>query len=292
VGKPPVDAVIAGAQKSGTTSLLRYMSQHPQIVGQGPVETSFFFDEQEWHAGWEKAHDRYFYDQRDGRLLAKTAMLYARRICVQRLADHNPDCRIVLILRDPVERAFSSFRMEREKDWIDQPFDHVLDVLADRSDTWNRLFIQFGEYAPALRQLHEFFAPDQVKVLLYEEFVQDPVSACRETFGFLCVDDGFAPQTAVAHNVGREASSRTVVKTVNWLRRGDNPVKRVAKRTLPPRTFNRVGAAMLEATKGDVVQEQMDEHVQRELARYYAQGNRELATLLGRDLSHWTHPDD
>lgn len=285
---PPVSIAIAGAQKSGTTSLLRYLEQHPQLSGQGPLEISFFFNEDEWNQGWEQCYPKYFYDATTDQLVAKSAMLYARRICVERLAEHNPGCSVVLILRDPVERAWSSYRMEREKSWIEDPFEHLLTVLEDREDIWNRLFIQFGEYAPAIRQLYRFFPPDQLKVLLYDDFVSRPLEACREVFRFVGVDDSYVPETGVAHNVHREVSSWAAAAVVGWLRRPQNPVRRLAKQTLPPRVFNRLGSSAVEAIRGEAVEEQMPGRVRVELGRYYRELNHELESLLSRDLSHWS----
>jgi len=284
---PPITAAIAGAQKSGTTSLLRYLAQHPQLSGQAPVEIGYFYDQAEWAAGWDRAYARYFYAADTDLLIAKSAMLYARRICVERLASHNPACTVILILRDPVERAFSSYRMERNNDWIDQPFDHILDVLDDRSHRWNKLFIQFGEYAAALRQLYEFFPPEHVIVLIYEEFTSRPVDGCRQVFRQLGVDPAFAPHTAIAHNVHREPSSPAVAATVRWLRRRDNHLKLLAKRALPPRAFDRIGTRITDAARGDRREEQMSARVREGLGRYYAAHNGELESLLGRDLSHW-----
>jgi hypothetical protein len=284
----PIAAVIAGAQKSGTTSLLRYMAQHPQLSGQTTVEIGYFFTEDEWAGGWQKAYARYFYDARTDLLLAKSAMLYARPICIERLASHNPECAVILVLRDPVERAFSSYRMERNGSWIDEPFDHILTVLDDRDHPWNRLFIQFGEYAPAIRRIAQSFPQSRVKVFIYEEFIADPARACGEAFRFLGVDDAFVPETATAHNVHRKVSSRGAAAVVRWLRRPENPVKRVAKRSLPPRVFDRVGAGALQAIRGRPLEEPIPPDVRDGLARYYLGLNRELESLLGRDLSHWT----
>lgn len=285
---PLLSVAIAGAQKSGTTSLLRYMSEHPQLSGQGPVEFGYLFTEDEWSDGWERAYARYFYGARTERLVAKSAMLYARRLCVERLAEHNPRCLIVLILRDPVERAFSSYRMERNKTWIDRPFDEITTLLDNRDHAWNRLFIQFGEYAPALRQLYEFFPREQVKVLVYEEFSRDPAWACRDIFEFVGVDTTFAPQTAVAHNVHREVASPTAAAVVRWLQRPGNPVKRAAKQALPPAAFDRLGAQVQDLIRRDGEHEEMPAQTRDALAGYYVRLNRDLESLLGRDLSAWT----
>ena len=284
-----IAVAIAGAQKAGTTSLLRYMSQHPQLSGHIPVECAYFADEVEWRNGWEMAYVRYFYGATTELLLAKSASLYTESVFIERLASHNPDCTVVLILRDPVERAFSAYRMEVNEGWIDQPFDHVLTVLEDETHLWNRLFIEFGNYPAALRRIYEFFPASQVKVLIYEEFIGNAVEACRDVFRRVGVDDSFSPDTTVAHNVHRELASQAAGSALAWLRRSDNPLKQLAKRALPPQAFDRIGQALIEANQGaQKDHDDMTVEIRNALGQFYRSKNRELERLLDVDLSHWS----
>jgi hypothetical protein len=282
-----VSVAIVGAQKSGTTSLLRYISQHPQLTGHGPIECAYFADDGEWARGWEAAHARYFYGAQGDRLVAKSATLYAKPVGLERLATHNPHCDVILILRDPVERAFSSYRMERNTGWIDRPFDHVLDVLDTPGDAWHRLFIEYGEYAPAVRRIHQLFDPRRLQVLLYEEFVADPRGTCRQVFERLGVEPDFTPDTTVAHNAHQAVSSKAMASALVWLRRPNNPAKRMVKRLLPPQAFDTLGERVLDVNRAGSQQEEMSTEVRLGLEAHYRSLNLELETLLGRDLSCW-----
>lgn len=287
---PRIEVAIAGAQKSGTTSLLRYLAEHPQLSGQATTEIGYLVEDVEWDAGWEKAYARYFYAAATPMLLAKYAALYTDRKYIERLASHNPDCRILLVLRDPVERAFSAYRMERSASGLDRPFEDLLAVLDEQEDSsgWRRLFIGFGEYAPALRQIHDLFPKDQAKVLIYEDFVRDPSDACHQVFEFLGVDSSFEPRTTVVHNPHREPPSRAAATLIRWLRRQDNPVKRLAKQTLPPAVFDRIGGTIQGIGQRESPAEEMPVEVRERLGDYYRPLNLELAQMLGRDLSHWS----
>ncbi len=265
------------------------MSQHPQLSGHVPVECGYFADDEEWRKGWDAAYDRYFYTATADLLVGKCATLYTETKFIERLASHNPDCSIALILRDPVERAFSAYRMEQNERWIDRPFEDVLNLLDDQSHLWNRLFIQFGNYAAGLRRIHEFFPPSQVTVFTYEQFIRDPVQACRDMVQQIGIDATFSPDTTEAHNVHRQLASEWVGSTLAWLRRPDNRLKRVAKRALPPATFDHIARALLEANQGaSKPDERMPEHVEAALGEFYRDWNQELERLIGIDLSHWT----
>ena len=284
-----ITIAIAGAQKAGTTSLLRYVSQHPQLSGHVTTECGYFADDAEWQAGWARAYARYFYGATTDLLVAKCATLYTDSVFIERLASHNPNCMVILILRDPVERAFSAYRMEVNEGWIAQPFDDVLTVLDDKSHLWNRLFIEFGDYPAGIRRIYQFFPASRVKVFIYEDFIGNPAEACRAIFKCVGVDDSFSPDTIVAHNVHRELASQAAGSALAWLRKPDNALKRLAKRALPPQTFDRIGQTLLEANLGPQKDDgDMPVDIRNALGQFYLSKNRELECLLDIDLSHWS----
>lgn len=286
---PRIAVAIAGAQKAGTTSLLRYLSQHPQLSGHVPVECAYFADEAEWRSGWETVYNRYFYGAESDMLVAKSASLYTESVFIERLATHNADCTVIMILRDPVERAFSAYNMEVNEGWISHPFERILTVLDDESDLWNRLFLQFGNYPAALRRIYDFFPASRVRVFIYEDFIANAVEACQAVFRVVGVDDSFRPDTTVAHNVRRELSSQAVGSAMAWLRQADNPVKRLAKRTLRPELFDRMSQRLMDVNqRARNGHEEMAVEVRTALDRFYRSSNLELERLLDVDLSHWS----
>jgi hypothetical protein len=286
--RPRIAIAIAGAQKAGTTSLLRYLSQHPQLSGHIPDEYAYFADEDEWRKGWDAAYERYYYGATTDLLVAKSARLYANSLDIERLAAHNPACTIALVLRDPVDRAFSAYRMGINRGWLSGPFEEIVNALDDKTHDWNRLLIEYGNYSAALRRIYEHFPPSQVKVFIYEQFIMDPTQPCRDIFTSLGIDASFCPNTAVAHNVQREPISHAAGSALNWLRRYHNPVKRMAKRALPTQAFDRIAHTLVQANQGAPIADQrMPEDVRSALARFYHSSNRELERQLGVHLSHW-----
>ena len=281
--------MIAGAQKAGTTSLLRYVAQHPQLCAHA-VQEFTFFEDPEHGLGWNWARQRYFYDWTpDQGLVAKYATLPQSKAGLQRLATHSPGCQVVLVLRDPVERAFSSYRMERNHGAVVRPFEYILTRLeADARDMWKSLFLDFGDYPAALRRIYEHFAPQQVTTLLFEDFVRDPVAACHELFRVIRVDPSFDPETSIVHNAHRQVRSQAAASGLRWLRRSSNPIRRSARRLLSPAAFNRVAHSLLEANQGLYSEEEIDPGVRETLGRYYRPLNQKLEKMLGRDLSAWT----
>ena len=177
----PPDFIGVGAQRSGTTWWFELLLQHAQIATsrRGHKEVHFFdrygaqpmtdADVARYHklflrhpgevvGEWTP---RYMLDQWTPRLLHRAA----------------PDARLLVLLRDPIER-FRSGVLHRA---VRTP-DHALEVMA--SDA-----IQRGRYGSQVRHLLEYFAPERVLVLQYERCVAEPVEQYRRTLAFLGVAD-------------------------------------------------------------------------------------------------------
>ena len=112
-----IEALIVGAQKAGTTSLKEYLSQHLRIVTPYSVECSFFHEHTYGPKGFERFATNHLPSiKRDSIVLAKNANIYYDRNILLRVKEHNPNIKVIFILRNPVERVFSSFCMENRSE--------------------------------------------------------------------------------------------------------------------------------------------------------------------------------
>src|SRR2546421_13021843 len=114
-----IDLMIVGAQKSGTTSLKNYLGQHPEVVTHLETEFSYFFHESEYVKGPAGMFRKNFLNALQGRskkIIAKSAGLYVDEAALERLKELNPHYKLVLLLRNPVQRAHPSYLMERS--WV------------------------------------------------------------------------------------------------------------------------------------------------------------------------------
>src|SRR5688572_4249341 len=110
---PRVTFLIAGVQKGGTTALFDYLGDYPDIVLADAKELHFFDDEaQDWSAPDYGAYNARFSDPA-GRPCGEATPIYTYwPNSLERIAAYNPAMKLVVMLRDPVERAWSHWRME------------------------------------------------------------------------------------------------------------------------------------------------------------------------------------
>ncbi len=287
--------MIIGAQKAGTTSLKNYLSQHPHIESHFQTEFSYFTDPEEYAKGYDFAFTKYISNKdlpSDIRIVAKNAVNYASDKDLQLLYNHNPEAILVLILRNPVERAYSSYNMEKtfNADWMEMNFSGLIRILEqkDYDNLFYKLFIKMGLYADYLEMVYKYFPKNQVKVILFEEMQQDPLKVCRELFSALGVSTSYVPDVTVIHNKTAKTRSRTVGKFLDWLRDNDNYFKRFAKMILPHDTFVNLSYKLIELNKSKSKKiAPLDPEVRIKLEDYYRPYNQRLEKLTGIDISIW-----
>ncbi|PYL03185.1 MAG: sulfotransferase [Verrucomicrobia bacterium] len=196
-GRHPVeklDFLVAGAQKSGTTALNYYLTRHPRIAL--PIKKELhFFDNDDLFAGgnvsYEPLHDM-FRPARPGSIAGENTPIYLYwRPALPRIRNYNPEMKFIVILRNPIERAFSQWNMQRLRG--NEPFDFVEAVqaearrIADAAPKQLRKFsyLDRGRYAEQLERAFRLFPRERFLILKYETFRARQREMIDEVFRFL-----------------------------------------------------------------------------------------------------------
>lgn len=288
-----IDVMIVGAQKAGTTSLHNYLSQHPDVLGHPQLEFAYFESDTEFAEDYSRVFKRYFTNGRPDApvVIAKNAAIYTSPKALARLHEHNPDCNIIFLLREPVARAISAYNMERFNGAINDSIDELVAGIQGTHSP-NPIFdliLQRGLYAEHLQNILKFFPKSQVKLLLFEEFSQNPESIVKNLYSWIGLDD-FKPDTSVKHNTTQQARSKAASNALKRLRTNNNPLKRFARAILPYRTFSKIGQFLLDKNKSSEKPKPVSDAVQQQLHAYYLKPNEELTRISDLNISQWEHP--
>lgn len=285
--------MIIGAQKAGTTSLLHYLGEHPDCFSHPQKELGYFTDDKEYNDGLDRVFRKYYADLSEShkKVIGKNASLLTNKVGLQRLKDINPDCQIVVILRNPVERTYSSYLMEKNYSAVKFKFEELPDLInkhAKNDESWGfNFFIDFSLYAHHLKDLYSFFPKEQVTVILYRELKSDATGVCREIFEKLGVDPNFKPNVAVKHNETKKTRSLTYSMMVMRLLKNNNPIKRFLKLFIPEKNSHKYGDLLRNINKVEERYEPIDPKVKDYLIGFYKPHNDELEQMIGKDLSDW-----
>lgn len=274
----------AGIAKAGTTLLYDLLQKHPQIR-RGQVKELNYFN-------YEDQPTKAEYDEKfvpgDGLKMDITPIYMCDRACVEKMA-HVLDPRkvaLVVLLRDPVERALSHYKMrlsqELEKRTFEQCFDDEPGKVYPRMHD-KRMFGYFplGLYAPQLDALYEYFPADHIRVYLFEDFIRDQQAYVDKVCDFVGIDriqvKDMHSNKSVVH-----VKSRFLAHVMwNISRLTPNCIKRDWMRKLKYK--------LTYANERKDARDQLDPDFEKRLVAYYQADVDALKTRYGLDTGKWKH---
>ncbi len=280
------DFLVIGAYKSGSTAIHDVLDAHPGVFVSAKGPSFFAFDEapaidRPLPSGAVRDWDSYralFADAPEGSVRGEVSPEYlANPWSCDRIRARVPEARLVAILRNPVERAFSDYLMYVRDGLEQEDFGRALDEQEERrrAGTPTGYYVETGLYGRQLRPYFEAFPRERIQVHLFEDFAGDPDAVLERLFVFLGVDPelGEAPERAA--NVSGVPRNALVGAAV----RGG---RRVAP-LLPQRARRRAKSAL---ARGLDRPDLAPEH-RRRLVEVYREDVAELERLLERPLGHW-----
>jgi hypothetical protein len=203
--------IVAGVQKGGTTALFDYLGEAPELSLSQVKELHFFDDEaQDWSRPDYAAYHGNF-EPFDGRLRGEATPIYLYWPgSLERIATYSPAIKLIVMLRDPVDRAWSHWKMEYARGAETRPFAWCVREGRQRlfaAAPWgfHREFsyVERGFYGEQMARLYGLFPRDQVLVLRAEDLRREPAPTLSQVRGFLGLPDAPAPTAREVH-VGRD----------------------------------------------------------------------------------------
>lgn len=192
--KRTVNFVICGTQKGGTTALDAYLREHPEVCMANRKEVHFF-DHEEYFANGNPDYSKYhvfFNPNKTHKVLGEATPIYMYwRDSPKRIFEYNREMKIIVILRNPVERAYSHWNMERSRHADNLSFRDAINTESERCGEalpyQHRVFsyIDRGHYLDQLRRIWEYFPKEQVLVLKNADLKLSPEETLNQAASFL-----------------------------------------------------------------------------------------------------------
>jgi hypothetical protein len=225
---PRITFIIAGVQKGGTTALFDYLTDEPGVGLPRVKEVHFFDDEaQDWgspdyaayHANWDAAAD--------GRPTGEATPIYVYwPNSLERIRAYNPAMKLILLFRDPVQRAWSQWRMEYARGVETHPFAWCIREGRQRlfaGEPWGHhrefSYVERGFYGEQVERLLSLFPREQLLLLKAEDLRADPGPVLAQVRAFIGLPPAPPPVPREVH-VGREMAypSRLTDEDADYLR--------------------------------------------------------------------------
>lgn len=293
---------LIGAAKCGTTSVAKYLDQHPEVFVSKPKEPNFFsfepdsiptcrgpVDSEQLYELLLKYsitspgeyHD--LYSDAQGMLAvgeASVRYLYEAH-AVARIAEYSPSAKLIVVLRDPVDRLYSHYHMNLRQHIEPMSLQDAIAAENERVELgwgWDWHYRRVSLYGEQIQRVYQYFDKSQLLVLFHKDLKKKPQETMQAIFRHLGVSSTFKPDVSTRAMVGH---------TPRWpllrrLIRDENVLKSVAKKAVPIK-LRKSFAHWSESKNRQKIPPLVDAQ-RHELYKLFSKDSLLLAELLGRQL--------
>lgn len=286
--------MVVGGAKCGTTSLYHYLRQHPEI--HVPCKESYLFTESinPLLPATTKIYSLDEYRQlfRNIPPNVKAAgeissiYLYYYKEVIPRIQDMLGDIKIIIILRNPVERAYSNYKFFARDLRDERTFEKALEEELNASDLSSispaKHYINMGFYYRQIKAFMEGFS--QVKVVLFDDFAGDTTGSLNEIYEFLGVDQAKGCAEIPVYNKSGIPRNSFIAKHLFQ----PSPFKYLLRKVLIRILSEEKGALLIEKLRGlNLKRSNLNAEIHQRLAKLYRNDIRECEKLIDKDLTSW-----
>ena len=292
--------LIVGAAKCGTSSLHNYLNQHPNIFmpsfneeGINVKEPQFLVKDKvknRLHFGvWTwKGYQSLFNQVRQQKAIGESSVFYlfyyqdAINEIKNRLGN---DIKIIIMLRNPIDRAYSAFQHVSRGLKEQQTFEYSLQIEEGRLEQDRNLspmvmYKEMGMYYNMVKAYLDSFK--DVHIILHEDFNFSTSKVVKEVFQFLDVDENQKINSDIRYNVGGKTWSNSTLKKVFVT---ESKLKTVMKKIAPEKARKTIRDIL---TRPFIKKISMKKKTREDLIRYFRKDIKKLAILINKDLTDWT----
>lgn len=294
---PLPNFLIIGVQKAGSTSVYEYLKQHPQVYVSPRKETEFFsrnlsqVPERKTTPGGRRQiltledYQSLFANVTDELAIGEASPNYmmAYRNAIPNIQKYVPEAKLIAILRNPIERAYSDYLMHvRDALGSPKPLGEQVKTSPQSSYTLCK-----GLYYEQLSHFVDAFGWAQMRVFLYEDLRRDSLQMMRSLYQFIGVDSDFTADTQKRFQTAEVPKSQAV----NRLLRTKNPVRSAVagalRQVLPESARQQLRSRLIAANSQDKSSQPLPDTDRQLLFDYYHEDMLKLQDLIDRDLSSW-----
>jgi hypothetical protein len=205
----------------------------------------------------------------------------------ERIKSYIPDTKLIAILRDPIDRAYSNFlhhlRYQAEDS---EDFSKAIEAENWRIENnwwWGFHYVNAGFYFEQIKRYFNLFEANQIKVYLYEDLKANPVKVMQDIYGFLNVDTTFIPNVSKKHNVTKIPRNRTLHKLLTK----SNLITSNLTQFCSARQVERIATNLPIFSNIYFFKPQLSPQIRQELIEVYRDDILQLEKLIKIDLSKW-----
>jgi hypothetical protein len=278
---------IVGAPKCGTTALYKYLEAHPQVFLSDPKEVNFFskkeLDEQNLYYNDFKPKSENEYlnlfkkANSQHKIIGEASVSYLYYSDVAaRIHTFNPNSKVVILLRDPVARAFSHYLMDKRLGLVNKELVEIFNSEEARDKLNFQQYFLLGNYASQVKKYLSLFGKNNVKIFFSEELKSNRNNTIQNLYRFLGIQN-FELVEYPKHNAYKQPKGIFLQKLYSM-----SFIRKNIKKVIPQYILKRVVDFFFNSTPPSL--NNLDKIL---LKNYYNEDICKLEKLLRKDLTQW-----
>tara|TARA_B110000238_G_scaffold164214_1_gene179077 strand:+ start:1169 stop:2038 length:870 start_codon:yes stop_codon:yes gene_type:complete len=285
-----VDFFIVGAPKAGTTSLYHYLNEHPQIEMSLQKEPDYFSDKEIQIQGLyysrnridtEEKYNGLFNTQKKDVIFGEGSVSYLFYPTVaQDIKVYNPMAKIIIMLRNPIDRAFSHYLMDYRLGLVSDSFEDIINKKSKHKNAhlFYQQYIKVGEYAAQLKRYCDIFDKKNILLIDYENFKSDVTGTVNSAYSFLNISAEFSVDINKKHNTFTMPKNKLIRFVYSFV-----IIRNILSFIFPKNIIKAVRLILFTKDK----KPKLLEETRNQLKDYFSNDVRLLGNLIGKDYSKW-----
>ena len=285
-----VDFFIVGAPKAGTTSLYHYLKKHPQIEMSLQKEPNYFSDKEIQIQGLyysknridtEEKYNGLFNTQKKDVIFGEGSVSYLFYPTVaQDIKVYNPMAKIIIMLRNPIERAFSHYLMDYRLGLVSDSFEDIINKKSKHKNAhlFYQQYIKVGEYAAQLKRYCDIFDKKSILLIDYEDFKNDVTGTVNSAYSFLNISADFSVDINKKYNTFTMPKNKLIRFVYSFV-----IIRNILSFIFPKNIIKAVRLILFTKDK----KPKLLEETRNQLKHYFRNDVRLLGNLIGKDYSKW-----
>ena len=285
-----VDFFIVGAPKAGTTSLYHYLKEHPEIEMSSQKEPDYFSDiplqEQGMYYGKNRINtlDKYesLFAQKEGVIYGEGSVSYLfYENVAEDIKKYNPNAKIIIMLRNPIDRAFSHYLMDYRLGLVSDSFEDIINKKSKYKNVhlFYQQYVEVSEYAMQIQRYCNVFSTDNLLLIDYEDFKGDVAGTVDLVYDFLKVSTEFAADVNTKHNTFTMPKNKGIRFIYSFVF-----LRKILTFIFPISLVENIKGLLFKVDK----KPKLLEETRNQLKQFFSNDVRELGRVLGKDYTKWT----
>jgi len=282
--------ICPGAQKSATTTLHDILIQHPDIYLPQNKETHFFDKDKEYIKGVNFYKNEYYSTVKEEKIIGDITPGYMFfEDSVKRIYNTLGDnIKIIFMLRNPIERAYSHYWMSYRRTYENQTFERAVELESDRlnKNYFNKnhfSYIERGYYARQIKRFLEFFPKENMKFIIFNEFINNKNDSVKGILNFLNLNSEVHLSLDKKSNSAFLPRFRIITKI---LKSSPKIIKKTGK-LLPDDIRKKIVNLIEISNKQKFQKPKIKYETRNKLINIYYEDIIELESIINKDLSFW-----